>query len=245
MKCILLCAGYATRLYPLTLNYPKALLHIEENKPVLDYILDKVNEVKEVDEIYLVTNACYYDLFEEWKNKHINNKKPIKLVNDHTKNKDERLGAVGDIEYVVRNVNIKDDIMVIAGDNLFDFDLTKFTRYYYEKKSPVVCMKETDDLSLLQRVAVAKLDSNNKIIYFEEKPNKPKSNLAVFAVYIYPKEVFPLLSKYVNGDNIVDAPGYFILYLYKLLDVYGYLFEGECYDVGTHETLREVRENHL
>lgn len=241
MKCILLCAGYATRLFPLTENFPKALLEIEENKPLLDYILEKVNKIKEVDEIYLITNDRYYSHFLSWSKEKDNASKPITVINDHTTSNDDRLGAIGDIQYVIEQKQIQDDVLIIAGDNLFDFELTDVIDFYHQKQGSVVCVKEIEEYELLKRLAVAKLNENDQIIDLAEKPAHPESNIGVFANYIYPKEILPLFKQYLEEGNVKDAPGYFVQYLYKIKPVYAYRFQGNCFDVGTHEALEEVR----
>lgn len=240
MKCILLCAGYATRLFPLTENFPKALLEIG-HRPLLDYILDEVNTIDEVDKIYVITNDRYCKHFENWANVK-NNIKPIKVINDNTTSNDDRLGAIGDIMYVINKENISDDLLIIAGDNLFTYKLKDVINFYKQKKSTIVCAKKLDDIELLKRFAVAKVDNNDKIIDLEEKPEKPKSNLGVYATYIYPKEILKYFEIYKNEGNNMDSPGHFPQYLYNKEDIYVYKFDGECYDVGTHETLKEVND---
>ncbi len=240
MKCILLCAGYATRLFPLTENFPKALLNIGE-KPLLDYILDEVNSVKEVNKIYVITNDRYYKHFKKWTNKK-NNPKEIKVINDNTTSNDDRLGAIGDIMYLIEKENINDDLLIIAGDNLFTYKLKDVINFYNSKQKSVLCAKELDDIELLKRFAVASVDDFNRVVELVEKPEKPKSNLGVYATYIYPKEIIKYFNKYKEEGNNMDSPGHFPQYLYKKEDVYVYKFNGECYDVGTHETLKEVNE---
>lgn len=241
MKCILLCAGYATRLFPLTENFPKALLEIEDNKPLLNYILDEVNTLDEVDEIYVVTNNRYNEHFENWA-KTVNSKKPIKVINDHTNNNDDRLGAIGDISYTINLENINDDVLIIAGDTLFDYKLKDMISYYKEVKAPIVACKEIDDIEILKRCATVKVKDDNRIVDLVEKNNNPESNIVAFATYVYPKEVLKYINSYLEEGNNPDAPGYFAEYLYKKVPVYAYLFNGECFDVGTHESLKEVRE---
>lgn len=243
MKCILLCAGYATRLFPLTENFPKALLEIG-NKPLLDYILDEVNTVDEIDKIFIITNDRYYKHFENWANEK-NNSKPIKVINDNTTSNDDRLGAIGDIMYVIDKGNVNDDLLIIAGDNLFTYKLKDVIKFYKQKKKSIICAKELDDINLLKRFAVAKVDENNLVLELEEKPENPKSNLGVYATYVYPKEVIKYFEMYKNEGNNMDSPGHFPQYLYKKDDVYVYKFNGECYDVGTHETLKEVNKIYL
>lgn len=243
MKCILLCAGYATRLFPLTKNFPKALLEIEDGKPLLDYILEEVNTIDEVDQIYLVTNAKYYEHFKNWSDNK-NNSKPIKVINDNTDSNDNRLGAIGDIKYVIDNENVNDDLLIIAGDNLFDYKLKGVIDYYKNKNAITICAKEINDVNILKGFAVAKLDSNDKILELEEKPEVPKSNIGVYATYVYPKFVIDEIHKYLSEGNKPDAPGYLVEYLYKKHPVYAYKFEGNCYDVGTFESLDLVREKY-
>ena len=240
MKCILLCAGYATRLFPLTENFPKALLEVG-GRAILDYTLDKVNEIDEIDEIYLVTNAKYTPHFEKWANEK-NNVKPITVFNDGTTNNDDRLGAIGDIQFVIDSAKVDDDILVLATDNLFEFKLLDFYNFYKTKNAPSVCVREEQDMNLLKRVGVAQLDDEMKIVDFEEKPAEPKSKYAVYAEYIYPRNVLPKIKEYLDEGNSCDAPGNLVAYMYKKMPTYAYAFEGPCFDVGTHDALAEVNE---
>lgn len=240
MKCILLCAGYATRLFPLTENFPKALLTVGD-RPLLDYILDEVNSIEKVDSIYLVTNDKYTPHFEEWANNK-KNIKPITVVNDGTRTNDDRLGAIGDINFTIEKAKIDDDLLIIAGDNLFTFKLKDFVNFHDAKKAPVVCVREEKDINLLRRVGVAQVKEDMEIFDFEEKPTEPKSNYAVYAEYLYPKEVLPVFKEYLDEGHSNDAPGNFVAYLYKKMPVYAYVFKGECYDVGTHDSLAYVNE---
>lgn len=240
MKCILLCAGYATRLFPLTQNFPKALLEVG-GRAILDYTLDEVNAIDEIDHIYLVTNAKYTPHFEEWA-KAKNNIKPITVFNDGTTNNDDRLGAIGDMQFTIDKAGIDDDILVLATDNLFTFKLKDFVNFYKTKNAPSVCVRKEDDMNLLKRVGVAKLDEDMKIIDFVEKPAEPQSKYAVYAEYIYPKNVLPMIKTYLDEGNSCDAPGNLVAYMYKKLPTYAYSFNGVCYDVGTHEALAQVNE---
>ncbi len=239
MKCILLCAGYATRLFPLTENFPKALLKVG-NRSIIDYTLDKVNEIEEIDEIFLVTNDKYASHFEKWA-KEKNNKKSIKVFNDGTISNDDRLGAIGDIQFTIEKAGIDDDILVLATDNLFDFKLLDFNEFYKTKNAPCVCVRK-EDVESLRRLGVALLDSNMKILDFEEKPANPKSNYAVYAEYIYPRNVVPMIKQYLDEGNSCDAPGNLVAYLHDKIPTYAFEFEGECHDIGTHEALSKVNE---
>ncbi len=239
MKCILLCAGYATRLFPLTENFPKALLQIGD-KPLLNYILDEVNTLDKVDEIYLITNQKYTPHFKKWAEE-VNNIKPITVFNDGTTTNEDRLGAIGDIQFVIEKANIDDDLLIIAGDNLFTFKLKDFVEFQEKKNTAAVCVIEEDYETLKSR-GVVETDEEFKIIGFEEKPADPKGKYCAYAEYIYPREVVPMFKQYIDEGNNYDAPGNFLAYLYKKQPVYAYKFEGTCYDVGTHKALAEVNE---
>ncbi len=239
MKCILLCAGYATRLFPLTENFPKALLEVG-GRPLIDYILDEVNSLEEVDQIYLVTNKKYTPHFEEWaKNK--NNVKPITVFNDNTTTNENRLGAIGDIEFVIEKAKIDDDLLIIAGDNLFTFKLRDFVDFQKTKGTSAICVREEDN-ETLKRLGVVETDSDMKVVGFEEKPAEPKGKFAAYAEYLYPREIVPVFKKYIEEGNNSDAPGNFVAYLYKHASVYAFPFKGDCYDVGTHESLAYVNK---
>lgn len=240
MKCILLCAGYATRLFPLTENFPKALLEIG-GRPLLDYILDEVNEIDEIDEIYVITNNRYASHFEKWAYDK-KNIKPIKVFNDHTMTNDDRLGAVGDIRYTIDKANLNDDMLIVAGDNLFEFSLKNMVNLFHEKNAPVVGGQVEENRELLTRLGVLEADENGMVIGMEEKPADPKGNIKSAAIYLYPKETIKLFDEYLEEGNNPDAPGYFLNYLYKKTPVYVNCFEERWYDVGTHETLKEVNE---
>lgn len=239
MKCVLICAGYATRLFPLTENFPKALLEVG-GRPLLDYIVDEVNTLDEVDQIYLVTNNKYTPHFEAWAQAK-NNVKPITVFNDNTTTNENRLGAIGDIQYTIDNAKIDDDMLVIAGDNLFTFKLRDFVDFQKQSGNSAVCVKP-EEYETLKRLGVVETDDTMKIVGFEEKPAEPKGKYAATAVYLYPRSVVPVFKQYIEEGNNADAPGNFVAYLYKKLPVYGFPFEGQWFDVGTHEALAQVNE---
>jgi glucose-1-phosphate thymidylyltransferase len=239
MKAIILAAGYATRLYPLTENMPKALLKVG-SKSILDHILENVIQIDAVDEIHIVSNEKFYRNFLDWK-KESNYNLPINIHNDGTTGNDNRLGALGDLKFVLDQANINDDIIVLAGDNLMDFSLRDFYDFYKEVDRCALCATEVKPQEAT-RLGIIQLDDSGRITDFEEKPEKPKSNIAAFAVYIYKKETLELLDEYLAAGNNPDAPGNFPAWLYKREPVYGYLFDGTCYDIGTHEAYREVQE---
>ena len=241
MKAIMLVAGYATRLYPLTLNVPKALLPVGD-KAILDYIVDEVVTIPEIDEIVVISNHKFYEHFVEWKNaKDIGVK--ITVLDDNTTDDSNKLGAIGDMNFAIETCGIDDDIIVLAGDNLFNYKLKDGYDYFKNVDKDVIFTKEIDSIDDLRRMANVELDENGKVLSLVEKPQNPKSNIAAFATYIYKKETLPIIKKYLDEGNNPDAPGFFPAYLHKIKDVYAYKFEGECIDIGTPESYKNVCEN--
>lgn len=243
MKAIILAAGYATRLYPLTLNTPKALLSVGK-KPILNYIVDDINNIEEIDEILIVSNDKFFYDFTSWKdNSHYS--KPIKIINDGTRSDEDKLGAIGDIELVIRKEKIHDDVFIIAGDNLYTSSLKEFFQYFRNIKKDSILAKKVKDDNLLKRMGVVTLDGYGMVTNFEEKPKEPKSDIGVFASYIYLKESVPLFEKYIYEGNNPDAPGYFIAWLHKRKEVYAHIIDADCYDIGTMESYKEVQEKFM
>lgn len=240
MQCVLLAAGYATRLYPLTENMPKALLKIGD-KTILEMVTDKIDEVSDVENIYIVTNEKFYTHFLDWA-KTYSGPKNIKVLNDHTTNNDNRLGAIGDIKYVIDTENINDEILVMASDNIFDFSLNNFADMYREKNTDMICAHTIENKNDLHSMGVVELADDGKVLSFEEKPENPKSDLGVPPFYLYRKETLPLIDKYLAEGNNPDAPGHFIPWLIGQNDVYAYVFEAVRIDIGTPESYYDACE---
>ena len=238
MKAIILAAGYATRLYPLTKDKAKALLPIGE-KTILDYIMEKLEALPEIDTVYVVSNAKFAGQFEQWKAQS-HYEKEIVVLNDGTCTEKDRRGAIGDIWFTVQEGAIDDEIMVIAGDNFFTYSLRDYLNFYYKKGSDCVCVKQWENKEELSRFGIAVLDEENRVLDIEEKPANPKSDTVVFAAYIYGKDTVPLIGAYLEEGNKPDAPGNFPAWLYKRKDVYAFRFDGDCYDIGTPESYHEI-----
>lgn len=239
MKGLILAAGYATRLYPLTENMPKPLLEVA-GKSILDYIVEKMVKVDEIDEIIIVTNHKFYEHFLSWSEQADYTKK-FTVVNDGTLSNEDRLGAIGDIEFVRNELNISDDLLVLAGDNLFDFELTDFVTYFYEKNTDCITAYYEDNEAQIRRAGVVSLDDSSRVLDFEEKPAEPKSPFAVPAFYLYKKETLPLFKEYLEAGYPADAPGNFIPYLIDNRSVHAYQFAGQRYDIGTIESYENVQ----
>ena len=231
MKAIILVAGYATRMYPLTENQPKALLPLR-GKPVIDYILDQINRLPAIDKIYVVSNTKFYGHFVDW-SKNAPTTLPIEVLDDGTTSNDNRRGAIGDIYFTLTEKNINEDIFIIAGDNYFTYDLREQYDLFQQKGCDTLAGKEINDIEQLKAFAVAKLDSEGKVLDLVEKPKVPESNIAIFASYFYRKDTLPLFNQYLDEGNDPDPPGSFPQWLHKKRDVYAYIMNGDCYDIGT------------
>jgi len=236
-----LAAGYATRLYPLTKKFPKPLLKIA-GKPLIEYIIDKVKEIEEINEVIIVSNAKFYNNFLEWKN-NFESEISIKILDDGSTANENRLGALKDIMFALEKENINEDTLILAGDNLFEFSLKEFYDYYKEKKTSITVAYDTKDIEIVRnRHGVVILDDNNKIVDFQEKPAEPKSTIKSIACYILTKEAIKLLEQYIKEGNNTDAPGFFLEWLSKKTDIYAFLISKPVYDIGNMENYKKADE---
>ncbi len=237
MKALILAAGYATRLYPLTRNTAKPLLMVGKRR-MIDYIVDALCKLKGLKEIYVVTNEKFSGDFKTWASSSKNGV-PITVINDHTKEDETKLGAVGDIYFVVKEKQVDDDLIVVAGDNLFDVDMEKFTSFS-QKRGPAVCLYDVGDKELSKKYAVVTIDEKKRIIKFVEKPPNPETTLISMCLYYYPRQIFPMVDEYLSEGGNTDAPGHFVQWLYKKINVYGYVFDGLWFDIGDKKSLQEA-----
>lgn len=242
IKAIVLAAGYATRLYPLTLNKPKTLLLIG-NKPMLNYIIEKIEQINEVDVIYIITNNKFFSQFEDW-SKTYSSKKQIKILNDNTNSNEDRLGAIGDVDFLINKEKIDDEIIVIGSDNMFEFDLRETIDFYKTKNAPVTALYDVKTKERAKLYGVVSIDQNNRIMSFKEKPAEPESTLISTCIYIYPKRCLSRVKEFLAEKSLPDKPGSLIEWLHKKEDVYGYSFKGEWFDIGTFEELEMVRKRY-
>lgn len=238
MKAIILAAGYAVRLYPLTLNTPKPLLTLNK-KPIINYIIQKIRKIKNVEEILIVTNDKFYKTFTLWLKKH--KFKNIKIINDGTKSDADKLGAIGDIDFVLRKEKINEEVLIFAGDNIFEFDILKYYNFFKEKKN-IVALKYVKNKKMLPHYGIVKIDKSDKIIDFQEKPKKPNSNLASASCYMYSKETIKFFDVYLKDKNHKDAPGNFIAWLHKRIPVYGFVFRERWFDIGDLESYQKANK---
>ena len=241
MKSIILAAGYATRLYPLTENQPKPLLPVA-GKPMLNYIMEKIEEVSNIDEVFVVTNNKFFLTFVQWKaNNEDKFTKKITIVNDKTKTNEDRLGAIGDIHYVIDTMNIDEELLVIAGDNLFEFSLGEFVDFA-KGRSSLAVYDLKDKSKIANKFGCVELDEESKLIGFEEKPSNPKTTLASTACYFFTKDDVELLENCIKENNKPDNTGDFIQYLSEKKDVFGFVFDEKWFDIGGKEEYEEVNK---
>jgi glucose-1-phosphate thymidylyltransferase len=234
MKLLVLGAGYATRLYPLTLDQPKPLLPIG-GRPMVDRLLDCLEPIG-FDAVYLVTNAKFARQFRDWAAG-----TGVVVVDDGTTSEEDRLGAIGDIGLVIEREDVDDDLVVVAGDNLFSERLGDFGRVAREREVPLLAIHDVADVELIRgRYNSIEIDADGRITYFEEKPAEPRSTLSGIGLYFYPRTTFPLIREYLAAGNNPDQPGRLVEWLYSRVDVYTWSVPGRWYDVGSREQLEEA-----
>jgi len=238
MKCILLAAGYATRLYPLTENFPKPLLKVGE-KTILDWLMDDVKEL--VDEFIVISNHKFAGHFQAWADAHT---LPITVVDDGTSTNETRLGAVKDIQYAVDKLGIDEDVLVLAGDNVLDFSLVPFVRFGQENSCSCIMCYEENDLAKQQRTAIITTDPDNVITSYEEKPKEPKSNMAVPPFYYYLAEDVKKIPAALEAGCGYDAPGSFAAWLSSQTTMKAYRMPGSRYDIGNLESYEKIKTSY-
>jgi glucose-1-phosphate thymidylyltransferase len=241
MQVLILAAGYATRLYPLTLNQPKPLLPVG-GKPMLEHVIDHLAPIQGMDEIFVVTNQKFVSHFTEWSEKYSREKKKLdfKIINDGSTSDADKLGAIGDIHLVITKENVKGDLVVVAGDNLFDSSLAPFVDFCRKKKTAVLAVYDVGDLEAIKKYNSITLDAEGKITFFEEKPKNPTSTLTGIALYYFPPEVVEMIKTYIAEGNNPDQPGRLIQWLYPRVPVYTWTVPGRWFDIGSKETLEEA-----
>ncbi|MBR2258955.1 MAG: nucleotidyltransferase family protein [Blautia sp.] len=238
MKCIILAAGYATRLYPLTENFPKPLLMVGE-KTILDWLVDDLSPL--IDEFVVISNHKFAGQFQSWAKE-----KPQKItvLDDGTTSNETRLGAVKDIWFAADTLGIHDDCVVMAGDNVLDFSLKGFVEYSRKRKTSCIMCHEENRLEALQKTAVIEFDADGLITSYEEKPKVPKGNHAVPPFYFYLAEDLLKIPTALEAGCGYDAPGSFAAWLSSQTAMHAYLMPGKRYDIGDRKSYDFIRENY-
>ena len=240
MKCLILAAGYATRLYPLTENFPKPLLQVGE-KTILDWLVDDIDTAGLVDEYVVISNHKYAHHFEDWaKTKAMK----VTVVDDGTSSNETRLGAVKDIQFAIDTLGLDDEMLVIAGDNVLDFSLTQFLAYAKEKGTSCIMRYYEGAQQKLVKCGVVQVDEQDRILGMEEKPAQPKSNWCCPPFYYYTREDARLVAKGIEAGCGTDAPGSYIAWLCTQTPVHAMEMPGKRFDVGNLESYNKIREEY-
>jgi glucose-1-phosphate thymidylyltransferase len=241
MQVLILAAGYATRLYPLTLDQPKPLLPVA-GKPMLEHVIDNLAPIAGLEEVFIVTNQKFVRHFTDWAEHYRATKAKLdfKIINDGSTSDADKLGAIGDIHFVLSKENIKDDLLVIAGDNLFSTPLNGFADFCRSKNSPAVAVYDVGDIEQVKKYNSISVDDEGVLKFFEEKSPNPQSTLTAIALYYYPASAIGKIRQYIAEGNNPDQPGRLVQWLYPQTPVYTWKVPGLWYDVGSKETLEEA-----
>ena len=240
MKCLILAAGYATRLYPLTENFPKPLLEVK-GKTILDWLVDDIDSSALVDEYVVISNHKYAHHFEAWAK---TKAQKITVVDDGTSTNETRLGAVKDIQYAIDKLSLDDEMLVIAGDNVLDFSLTEFIKYAKAKGASRIMRYFEPDGKRLLKSGVVTVDENDKILRMTEKSPTPETNWCCPPFYFYTREDARLVEKGIAAGCGTDAPGSYISWLCTVTPVYAMEMPGKRYDIGNLESYEKVRKEY-
>jgi len=238
MKAIILAGGYAKRLWPLTKNKPKQLLLVG-GRPIIEYIMEKLETQKEINKIIISTNEKFEENFKEWLLGYKSSKN-IELIIEPTLSEKNKFGSVGALGYLIKKKSIDEELMIIGGDNLFEFALRDLINYYREKKGDVVALYDLKSIQKARSYGVAKVDEEMRIIDFVEKPENPPSTLVSTACYVLSQEGIRGILTYLNAGENPDAIGFFIKWLIKRERVFGFVFSGKWFDIGSLESLKEA-----
>lgn len=240
MKVLILGAGYATRLYPLTLTQPKPLLPVA-GKPMIDYVMDNLAAIAGIDRVYVVTNAKFAGHFQKWADDY-GKRAPFAftIINDGSTDDSNKLGAIGDLNLVLKQERVDDDLIVVAGDNLFSEKLGAFGEFCRAKNAPVLGLYDVGSLEAAKKYGVVAVGREGVIADFKEKPVQPASTLIGIALYYYPRATLKLVDQYLAEGNNPDQPGRLIQWLYPRTPVYTWAVPGIWYDIGSKETLEEA-----
>ena len=240
MKCLVLAAGYATRLYPLTENFPKPLLKVGE-KTILDWLLDDLDQLGMINEYIVISNHKYAPHFEKWAREKGG---PIRILADGTESNETRLGAVTDIAFAIESLHLDEDLLVIAGDNVLDFSLTRFVSYARGKGASCIMRYYEAEEKRLKKCGVVQVDGDDRILSMEEKPANPKSHWCCPPFYYYTKADAALVQKGIDCGCGTDAPGSFMAWLCGQTQVFAMEMPGSRYDIGNLESYEQVQRDY-
>jgi len=242
MNVIVLAGGFAKRMWPLTKDHPKHLLDVA-GRPMLGFVLDRVLELDGISRIYISTNLKFKEKFEaflgqpeaRWKGR-------VELFIEDTRSEEEKLGSIGALNYLIQEKEINDSLLILGGDNLFEFSLEDMTRFARDKGGDAVAVYDVGELAQARKYGIVELDTNDRIIGFVEKPEIPPSTLAATACYFFTADTVGRVRNYIAEGKNPDAMGHFISWLHTRQDVFGYRFRGPWFDIGSFESLEEANK---
>ena len=243
MDALILGAGYATRLYPLTKNRPKPLLPVG-GVPIIERICRQLTELKDLQTIHVVSNHTFVDQYEAWMRNYGRRHSPpplLALYDDQTTTPDNRLGAIGDLRFVIDQAALRDDLLVIAGDNLIDGSLAEFVASA-KKRGTSVGLKDFKNPDKVSLYGVVELSPDERIVGFEEKPPKPRSTFVAVGLYYFPRGILPLVHRYLDAGHSKDAPGYYLQWLHRETPVHGFRLQADWYDIGDPDSYHRADE---
>jgi glucose-1-phosphate thymidylyltransferase len=238
---VVLAGGFAKRMWPLTRDKPKHLLPVA-GKPMLNYILAKLEPLSKVDQVLISTNAAFERQFREYLNT-IETKKNVSLFIENSRKEEEKLGSVGALSHLIKKCGVNDELLVFGGDNIFSFNIEDFVNFFRLKKANIVALFDLKSISKARFYGVVKIDSDCRIVDFQEKPAEPKTTLVSTACYAFTRDGVRNLHRYLDEGNEPDKMGHFIEWLYKNDKVYGYVFKGVWFDIGSFESYHEANKH--
>jgi glucose-1-phosphate thymidylyltransferase len=243
LRVVILAAGYGTRLYPLIVDTPKSLLKIAD-RTLMDYLLDRLAGVSDIQEVLVVTNSKFYSHFSEWAGGRKGISFPIRVLNDGTKTPDDRRGSIGDIQFAIEESPIREDLLILGGDNLFDYSLAPGVEFARKKRPhATVGLYDIGSTKDARQFGVVALGPDRRVTSFEEKPAQPKSSLVAMCFYFLPKETIGFVQDYLRETGKKDKAGEYIRWLAEKKGAYGFQFQGRWYDLGSIEAYEEAQRD--
>ncbi len=238
MDAVILCGGFGRRMWPLTRERPKALLEVR-GRPLIEHILDRLGGVEEIERVFISVNRKFDGQFRAWLSGY-NSKKPLKLVVEPSMEEGEKLGSIGAWGFLIRQEGLERPLLSVSGDNFFDFDLKPFLDFYRKVGETAIGVFDVKEREEARKMGIVKMDSDGRIVGFEEKPEKPKGTLASTGIYVFPGEVLGMILKYLKQGENPDKAGFFLEWLHKTRPVFGFIFGGEWVDIGSTEAYKNL-----
>lgn len=240
MIALLLAAGYGTRMRAVSRTVPKSLLPVAGGRVVIDYLVDQLQEIKAITGMVLVTNDLFHEQFAAWaRGRGLDG---MQILNDGTRCNEDRLGAIGDLQFAIERAGLDDDLLVAGTDNIFGFPLAPLIVFFHEKQAPVIPVLRETDSEQVKKTAELHLDTNGRVRGFVEKPQAPTSELINPPLYIFTRDTLPLVKTFIDSGHSTDSPGRFMAWLHEERAVYGLMMAGGRHDIGSPETYRAAQE---